>query len=90
MITKLTLSIDDEVIRKAKQASRRKGKSLSKIVEDYLKNMSEKEGDKETLISQINKIMEPHISKLKVPADINYKEIIRQGRYEDYMNKLKK
>ncbi len=90
MITKLTLSIDDEVIRKAKQASRRKGKSLSKIVEDYLKNMSEKEGDEETLISQMNKIMEPHISKLKVPADVNYKEIIRQGRYEDYMNKSKK
>ncbi len=90
MITKLTLSIDDEVIRKAKQASRRKGKSLSKIVEDYLKNMSEKEGDEETLISQMNKIMEPHRSKLKVPADVNYKEIIRQGRYEDYMNKSKK
>lgn len=90
MTTKLTLSINEEVIKKAKQVSRRKGKSLSKIVEDYLKNISEKEGDEETLISQMNKIMEPHRSKLKLPANVNYKEIIRQGRYEDYMNRSKK
>ncbi len=38
----------------------------------------------------MKKIMEPYRSKLKLPADANYKEIIRQGRYEDYMNKSKK
>lgn len=89
MATKLTLSLDEEVIKKAKQLSRRQGKSISKIVEDYLKNISGKEVHEETLVSQINKIMEPHRSKLKLPADVDYKEIIRQGRYEDYMNKTK-
>ena len=35
MNTKLTLRLDDELIRKAKSHARRVGKPVSKIVEDY-------------------------------------------------------
>jgi hypothetical protein len=87
MTTKLTLSIDEDVIKKAKQISRRKGKSLSKMIEDYFKNISEKEGEKKLAISRIDKIMEPYRSKIKIPVNGSYKDIIRQWRYQDYMNK---
>ncbi len=87
MITKLTLSIDEEVIKKAKQLSRRKGKSISKMVEEYLTNISEREGEKESIVDRIDKIMEPYRSKIRMPVNGTYKDIIRQYRYQDYMNK---
>jgi len=87
MATKLTLSIDEDVIKKAKQVSRRKGKSLSKMVEEYLKNISEREGEKKSVVSRIDKIMEPYRSKIKMPVNGTYKDMIRQWRYQDYMDK---
>ncbi|HEY3488589.1 MAG TPA: DUF6364 family protein [Candidatus Deferrimicrobiaceae bacterium] len=40
MQTKLTLSLDEEVIAKAKLFSRRRRKSLSKLVEGYLREIT--------------------------------------------------
>ena len=37
MTSKLTLRLDDTVIRKAKKTARSKGVSLSRMVEDYFK-----------------------------------------------------
>lgn len=36
MSTKLTLSIDEEVVRKAKEYSKASGRSLSSLIESYL------------------------------------------------------
>ena len=41
MQTKLTLRIDEQIIKKAKIISMKKGKSLSKIVSDYLQSLDE-------------------------------------------------
>lgn len=43
MTTKLTLRMDDTVIRKAKKTARTKGVSLSRMVEDYFKSVGEQE-----------------------------------------------
>lgn len=43
MNTKLTLSIDKTIISRAKTYARQKNKSLSRIVQDYLKSISEME-----------------------------------------------
>jgi hypothetical protein len=40
MTTKLTLTMEDKVIDSAKKYARQKGKSLSDIVENYLKSIS--------------------------------------------------
>ena len=40
MTTKLTLSLDSKVIESAKRYSQQKGKSLSRLIEDYLKNLT--------------------------------------------------
>jgi hypothetical protein len=41
MLTKLTLTIEQDVIEKAKEYAHEKKKSVSKIVEEYLKNVSD-------------------------------------------------
>jgi hypothetical protein len=41
--TKLTLRIDDELIDRAKEHSRRTGRSVSRLVEDYFRAISEEE-----------------------------------------------
>ena len=43
MTTKLTLRLDDTVIRKAKKTASRKGVSLSRMVEDYFKAVTNQE-----------------------------------------------
>lgn len=44
MATKLTLRLDDKVIRKAKETARSKGVSLSRMVEDYFRTLSARQG----------------------------------------------
>lgn len=41
MLAKLTLTNDDEVISRAKIYAQRQQRSVSKIVEEYLKNVSD-------------------------------------------------
>jgi len=41
MTTKLTLRLDDSVIKKAKKTASRKGVSLSRLVEDYFKAVAD-------------------------------------------------
>ncbi len=41
MTTKLTLRLDDGVIRKAKKKAKARGVSLSRMVEDYFKSVAE-------------------------------------------------
>jgi hypothetical protein len=84
MVTKLTLSIEEEVIKKAKLVSSRRGKSISKMVEDFLGSLIEKE-EPETAVDRMNRLMETWREKINLPANTNYKEMIRQWRYEDYM-----
>ena len=43
MLTKLTLTIESDVINRAKEYARSKHRSVSKLVEDYLKTVSDTE-----------------------------------------------
>lgn len=40
MNTKLTLSIEEQVIKSAKEYAKAQGRSLSNIVEEYIKSVS--------------------------------------------------
>jgi len=63
MTTKLTLSIDKKTIEKAKVLSRSKGKSLSKIVEEYLNTISNKQNEIDSAIDKIQHIIKDKITK---------------------------
>lgn len=70
MKVKLTLTIEEKVINSAKKHARKKGKSLSNLVENYLKSISSKETDLNTLSPKVTKLM----GVIKLPEDFNYKE----------------
>lgn len=69
MTTKLTLTIEEQVISSAKKYAQKKGKSLSNLVENYLKSISSKETDLNALSPKITKLM----GVIKLPTDFNYK-----------------
>lgn len=62
MTKKLTLSVNDKTIEKAKRISRKRGKSVSKIFEEYLNSINEKEEQQETAVDKIKKIMKGKIT----------------------------
>jgi hypothetical protein len=56
MVTKLTLTIDENVIVQAKKYAQKKNRSVSKIVEEYLKNVSELDNLKNLEITYEGKV----------------------------------
>lgn len=80
MDTKLTLKLDKYVIDRAKEYASTHERSLSKMIEAYLKSLIEKEknqGDSDIVISPFVKSLRTGI---KIPADYDYKK-----EYGDYL-----
>lgn len=75
MTTKLTLTIDDSVISVAKKYAKRKGKSLSDIVENYLMSLTAKEQKPENISPRVLKLM----GTISLPENYNYKEELRKA-----------
>ena len=65
MLSKLTLSIDDEVISKAKTYATRKKRSISKIVEEYLNNLASYEADTNIETITVGKVTKSLSGRLK-------------------------
>ncbi|MEQ9468972.1 MAG: DUF6364 family protein [Ekhidna sp.] len=81
MTTKLTLTVDKETIDKAKKYAKEHDRSLSSIVENYLKSLSSKE-------RKNNKNEYPIVSsmlgRLRLPGDVSvdYKKELTEMRDE--------
>ncbi|HAC15166.1 MAG TPA: hypothetical protein DCE78_04375 [Bacteroidetes bacterium] len=71
MNTKLTLTIEQEVIEKAKVYASKKGRSLSDIIENYLKIITVEEEQTEYELTPIVKSLKGSFS---VPDDFDYKD----------------
>lgn len=70
MTTKLTLSIEKETVERAKILSSRRGKSISKIVEEYLDKITAAENRKGSAVEKLSGAL-----KNKVPATTSWKEV---------------
>ena len=70
MTTKLTLTMEDQVIDSAKAYARKKGESLSGIVENYLKSITAQEVANAALSPKVTKMM----GVIKLPDDFDYKK----------------
>lgn len=73
MTTKLTLSINKKTVERAKRISLRRGKSISKMVEEYLDTIAEKEEERESVVKKWSGVL-----KDKLPADAKWKKIKAQ------------
>ncbi|KQR72603.1 DUF6364 family protein [Pedobacter sp. Leaf176] len=90
MNTKLTLTIDESVIKQAKAYAEKQGRSLSAVVENYLKAVTKKEKvvSKDDELSPVIKslMLRP---KVNLPDDYDYKkelEKIKDEKYQKYLN----
>jgi hypothetical protein len=82
MNTKLTLTIEQHIIEKAKKYANDKGRSLSSIIENYLKIITNEEVDGDIKITPIVKSMK---GSFKAPRNYNYKKELSKRLSEKYL-----
>jgi len=82
MNTKLTLTIDDAVIERAKRYARSERRSLSDIVENYLKMITRENVEPGLEMTPIVKSLR---GSLKFKGEIDYKQDLLKGLSEKYM-----
>jgi Family of unknown function (DUF6364) len=75
MATKLTLTIDDATALAAKKYARKKGKSLSFIIENYLKSVSTAANSEIAIHPRVKKLM----GSVKLPKDFDYKTELKKA-----------
>lgn len=82
MNTKLTLTIEQTIIEKAKKYANSKGRSLSDIIENYLKVITKEESTVETELTPIVKSLK---GSFKAPKNMDYKKEISKRLSEKYL-----
>ncbi len=80
MNKKLTLSLNEAVIEKAKIYAKKTGKSLSGLVENFFDNLTEK-----TISEGISERISRISGKIELPANFDYKEELRKTLEEKYL-----
>lgn len=83
MNTKLTLTIEREIIERAKIYARGKNRSLSDIIENYLKTLTEKE--KQDNSQKLNPIVKSLKGSFKMPKNMDYKKELRNRVEKKYL-----
>jgi hypothetical protein len=77
MTTKLTLTIDDKVIKGAKKYAKASGRSVSELVESYFKSLTALNNDQaDELSPSIRSLM----GSFKAPADFDYKKVLGDAK----------
>jgi hypothetical protein len=81
MNVKLTLTIEESIILKAKSYAKLNGRSLSDIVESYLKIVSSQSVEEELPLAPITRSLK---GSFKADSDFNYEEQLQQALTEKY------
>lgn len=78
MNTKLTLTLEKEIIEQAKKYASQKGRSLSEMVENYFKYLTESKikEEKDQLTKRVRKLK----GILKVDSNFDYRQILDKER----------
>jgi hypothetical protein len=84
MLTKLTLTIDQSIILKAKEFAQERNKSVSRIVEEYLRNISSGEAEGIFTKKLDSPITDSLVGMFKDTGE-NYKDMIEKARMEKYL-----
>ena len=82
MDAKLTLNINKDVARKAKVYAKTKGRSLSDLIENYLKLLTKNTPVEETEYSPLVKSL---LGSVNLPADFDYKKELGDALVKKYL-----
>lgn len=80
MDTKLTIKLDKYVIDKAKDYASSHKKSLSRLIESYLKSLVIQDNSTDNKEIKISPFVKSISSGVSIPADLDYKK-----EYSDYL-----
>jgi len=79
MTTKLTLTVEESTIKKAKSYAKNTGRSLSELIENYLETLVDQNNDKEQLSPKLRRL----VGVVKLPEDFDEKKELN----DYYVNK---
>ena len=82
MNAKLTLTIEQSVIEKAKKYAKEKERSLSDLIENYLKAITK---EKTTEIEKDTPIIQSLKGSFHIPDDFDYKKELTKNLSEKYL-----
>ena len=82
MNAKLTLSIEKQVIENAKEYANKQGRSLSNIVEEYLKSIAKNR--KAIKANEFHPLVDELCGSIKIPNDKSYDEVLGEALIEKY------
>jgi hypothetical protein len=82
MNIKLTLTIEETVIEKAKKYAKVKERSLSNLIENYLKALTTESNQKEIELTPIVKSLK---GSFNAPKDLDYKKELTNRLSEKYL-----
>lgn len=82
MNTKLTLTIEQAIIDRAKKYANHKGRSLSDIIENYLKAITSDENSSNIELTPIVKSLK---GSFKAPENFDYKTELSKRLTEKYL-----
>lgn len=74
MTTKLTLTVEKTIIERAKAYAKRTGRSLSELIESYLKNITEENNN-----SELSPKLKELIGSVKLPEDFDEENELRSA-----------
>jgi hypothetical protein len=80
MTTKLTLTVEKDVIESAKLYAKQNGRSLSALIENYLKALTQKENPEEDLSPKVKELM----GSIKLPKGFDYKKELTEALSKKY------
>ncbi len=84
MDAKLTLKLDKYVIDKAKEYASSHQRSLSRLIESYLKSLVDDSSDESNNDAEITPFVKSMSTGVNVPSDLDFKTLYRNHLIEKY------
>ena len=75
MTTKLTLTVEEKVIERAKSYAKQTGRSLSELIETYLENLTKDSLEANKISPRLKKM----VGAVKLPKDFDEKAELRKA-----------
>ncbi len=83
MNTKLTLTIEQEIIERAKNYAKEKNRSLSDIIENYLKTLTKEERNHKK--KELGPVVKSLKGSFKRPKNMDYKKELKNRLEKKYL-----